>query len=237
MKKEWLFWFCLTVLGLAFLSLGSGSILKVEELVILGDRNIDCVEIQNKLAVFKGESLLNLNTNLVAENLMTDKRIAKVTIERGWPNQLKVRIEEKKPVFLLKSDKTWGLTEQGEILPVEKSHSLGAPVIQGVQRRNFKPYTKPVVPELRELFALYRSLKERSEQVLSLITEINVSRRGDLILTLVPGECQVYLGRGDYQRKIARLIEILNNEKDLISKIDLRFENLGLVRPQPASKG
>ena len=230
-----MFLIVLVVLSIAIFSLGSSSVLQVKQIVVKGNQRITAEEIQHQMQFFVGQNMLVLDEKDVRSNLRGDKRVGKVQIERVWPNTLLVEIEEKEPVLLLNTGKSWGLAETGEILPAD-TFSLSLPTITGIRRRNLKVYTRPVVPELEEVLKLYRAIQTKNEQLLGLISEINVSGKHCIVLTLFPQNTRVILSPENYEQNVARLIEILGAEVDLAATIDLRFENTGLVKQHQSGK-
>jgi cell division protein FtsQ len=236
MRKNWIFLAVLVMLILIIFSLGSSSILEVRQILVKGNQKITAEEIQTQLSSFVGQNLLVVDEKSVSSKLRSDKRIARLEIKRKWPGTLLVQITEKKPVLLLDNGQVWGLSREGEILPVDSLESQFLTVIQGIRFRNFKPYTRPLVPELKQILELYEAIQSRNEQLLGLIAEIKVGDQEEVVLRLLPQNTTVILGRQNYQQKIARLIEMLVTVENLTAIIDLRFEGLGLVRPKPSQE-
>ena len=235
MKKSWIFLIVLVALSIAIFSLGSSSVLQVKQIVVKGNQRITAEEIQHRMQFFVGQNMLVLDEKDVRSKLWGDKRLGKVQTERAWPSTLLVEIEEKEPVLLLEAEKSWGLTETGEILPAD-TFSPDLPTVTGIRRRNLKAYTRPVVPELEEVLKLYRAIQAKNEQLLGLISEIKISERNRIVLTLFPQNTRVILSPENYEQNVARLIEILGAEEDLAATIDLRFENIGLVKQHQTGK-
>ena len=236
MKKNWIFLAALVTLILIIFSLGSSSILEVRQILVKGNQKITAEEIHTRLSSFIGQNLLVVDERSVSSKLRTDKRITQFEIKRKWPSTLLVQITEKKPVLLLDIGQVWGLSQEGEILPVDSLESQFLPVIQGIRYRNLKPYTRPLVPELKQVLELYEAIQSKNEQILGLISEIKFTGKNEAVLTLLPQHTTVLLGRQNYQQKIARLIEVLGTEENLAATIDLRFEGLGLVRPKQSQE-
>ena len=226
----------LTALILIIFSLGSSSILEVRQILVKGNQKITAQEIQTRLSSFVGQNLLVVDEKSVSSKLRSDKRVAQFEVKRKWPGTLLVQITEKRPVLLLDNGQLWGLSQEGEILPVDSLESQSLPVIQGIRFRNFKPYTRPLVPELKQILELYEAIQSKNEQILGLISEIKFTDKNEAVLTLLPQNTTVLIGCQNYEQKIARLIEMLGTEENLAATIDLRFEGLGLVRPKPSQK-
>ncbi len=236
MKRNWIFLAALITLILIIFSLGSSSILEVRQILVKGNQKISAEEIQTKLCSLVGQNLLVVDEKSVSSKLRSDMRVAQIEIKRKWPGTLLVQITEKKPVLLLDIGQVWGLSQEGEILPVDSLESQFLPVIKGIRYRNLKSYTRPLVPELKQILELYEAIQSRNEQLLGLIAEIKVGDQEEVVLRLLPQNTTVILGRQNYQQKIARLIEVLGTEENLAAVIDLRFEGLGLVRPKQSQE-
>jgi cell division septal protein FtsQ len=198
---------------------------------VKGNQQIAAEEIQQKLQSFIGQNLLALDLSEAGSKLTGDKRIAKLEISRAWPHSIIVQVTEKEPVVVLQTGKEWGLTEDGEILPFDSSWAI-LPMVKGIKSTSFKSYSRPYSPELWQVLDVYRAIEEKNVEFLQLISEVLVNGKGEITLKLLTQNTTIILGKQDLEQKIARLMEMLVTEENLAATIDLRFENMGLVRVQ-----
>lgn len=230
MKKELVFTLCLLACCTALFALAATPLFTVQKIAVQGNQAVTSEEIQKELAGFQGENLLLLDPDLLSRKLAGDKRILQTRIKLTWPNRMVVEVTEKKPIFLLKLGKILGLAQNGEILPLDTADQYQLPWVVGLKGQGFRPYSCPHLPELQQLLEFYRAVQSINKELWSLISEIDLTTRDDLTLQVVPGDIKVRLGRGNYAQKVSRLVEILGLEEEPVAGIDLRFENMGLVR-------
>jgi len=228
--KNWLFFLSVAVLALLFITLGALAAFRIQSMAVQGNQKVTPQEIYERLSNFMGENLLVVDLSEVAKDLLQDRRIAGVEVRRIWPNQLLVIVKEKEPVFLVKTSRLWGLTAEGEIVPADTLDNAQLPQVRGIKSSNWRAYTLPASPELQQILVFYRAVKSESEQMLSLISEIELSRKRDLTLTMAFGNTKVYLGHQDFEKRLNRLTEILSLGVNGNLTIDLRFENQAIVK-------
>ena len=234
--KDWFFFVSVVVLALLFITLGALAAFRIQSLAVQGNQKVTAEEIYERLSGFTDENLLVVDLSEVAKKLLQDRRIAGVEVRRIWPNQLLVIVKEKEPVFLVKTSQLWGLTAEGEIVPADTFDNAQLPQVKGVKSSNWKAYSLPASPELQQLLVFYRAVKSESDQMLSLISEIELSRKRDLTLILAFGHTKVYLGHQDFEKKLSRLTEILGLGVNGNLTIDLRFENQAIVKETKADE-
>jgi cell division septal protein FtsQ len=228
MKKNWLFSSILTAILLLLFVLGDSSIFKIDKIAVLGNQEISAEEIQDRLASILNQDLLLLDVAEVKLELLKERRIDQVQVDRTWPNQLTIRIKEKEPVLLIDSRPVYGLTRQGEILPVD-SLPKGLTLIKGIPFRALRPYTVPVLPELEQVLRLYQAFRSQGYSLSELADTVQMTKDSEFVLGLSATQTTVFLSQADYLETVSRLVEILRAEPGQPASIDLRYENLAVV--------
>ena len=168
-------------------------------------------------------SRVDIHSNLLAINISEVKAlleshpwIAGADVIRDWPNRLVITVMEKKPVALLSRDSgLFYLDNKGMIIAAAgPSQELDFPVITGLEDFPFKPADDKQVPEsLKQIMDLLK-LAGRNNTILpeQNISQVHVSKNGELVLYLLERAFPIYLGReGEMSTKYYRLVKVLRD--------------------------
>lgn len=185
------------------------------------------------LVQFKKKKIWEIDLGSMKAAIMRDQWVGEVRIFRALPNEIRVRVRAKNPVFVL-------LTGRGEMLPVAEDGSLiaEASVRLGADRL-------PNVPILRGDAFLSDAGKRTHaiEFVLALpdqgplsrknISEIIWTAEDGYTVTLINPKIEVKLGEDRASLKVVRVTQVLNylSANHLKSRvIDASFSKKVLVR-------
>lgn len=139
------------VLGVVFLVLSNTSTFRITSIDAVASDHVSADDIQKLANVEEGTTLLNVDTNAITRNLMKNPWVASVSIEREFPDKLKISVTERKVeavVVMSSRSVAWYLGE-GEVwlepanldvsdgestddVGLEKATSVGAILITGV---------------------------------------------------------------------------------------------------------
>lgn len=139
------------VLGVAFLVLSNTSTFKIDSIDAVATDHVSADDIQKLASVEEGTTLLNVDTGAITQRLMKNPWIASVSIDREFPDKLKISVTERKVeavVVMSSRSVAWYLGE-GEVwlepvnldvsegqsaddVALEKATSVGAILITGV---------------------------------------------------------------------------------------------------------
>lgn len=176
-----------------------------------------------------GRSLYFVNLKQRHRALLENRWIAKATVTRVWPNQLRVRVEERVPAafLILPSNGHEQLPvyidADGEILPQEAAVKLALPAVRGITPD--EPQEQRAL-KVRRSLKLYADAKEWQKQ----ISEIDASEADNLKVVYAAGEHVHILKVGNrqfrrrmqkYQQSVAGILR-----RDPETRIfDLRYDN------------
>lgn len=139
------------VLGVALLVLSNTSTFKIDSIDAVATDHVSADDIQKLASVEEGTTLLNVDTGAITQRLMKNPWIASVSIDREFPDKLKISVTERKVeavVVMSSRSVAWYLGE-GEVwlepvnldvsegqsaddVALEKATSIGAILITGV---------------------------------------------------------------------------------------------------------
>lgn len=232
--------FCLSVLlgaGLFTLYLGlkrgmASPVFSVKEIQWSGLRRLEGSGIRDRLDSLTGENLFRLNLAEARKTVLANPWVKSVALKKVFPDRLSVMIVERRPALVeyvdVKFQKTGVSPGKTALLDAE-----GVVLEEG----GIYPDTLPRVIRFdRKRFpnaaVLARSLENRPDVLLDL------SNPDDLLIHFMGGtngerEGLLHLGKGEYQAKWGRYLEI---ESDLQDRgrsrweIDLRFSDKAIVK-------
>jgi len=173
--------------------------------------------------------------------ILEDRRIEDVSIHRRLPGGIRIIIEEKRPRYLLLSERLYGVTADGELLPLARNCTLpDVPLITGIEGIDRSwCYRKITSSPFRLACSIISELRRAS--LIKDVSEVNVSDTTRPFFFLISMRCPVYLDPADIEdgvERISAVMEEIRRETD-IKCIDARFDNQLIVRykDKPGKEG
>ncbi len=119
----------------------SKLIFKVQEILVENNKYIETNEIKKELSFLLNSNLFLLKNKDISENLKDDTFIESFEIKRIYPNKLKIKIYEKKPIAILQNKKKkYYFTNKNELVTYRNLVEFqNLPVVFG-DRDNFKNF-------------------------------------------------------------------------------------------------
>ena len=187
----------------------------VKNIQIEGNYNLVKDDIVKKLDNIKGDSLFYINASRLEGIIEDDIRVESAKISRKFPDTIKIKIEERKPIAIVYSNGTYFYVDEGlNLFALYKEiKDTGVPIIN-----------IPKEDEIEEFKSMLKTL--RDTQFYNTISEIY---KGDkmYILTLLDGT-NVYIDKNVSLKKynIAYKIYVDESVNKDIEYIDLRFKDI-----------
>ena len=215
-------------------SLLRSPLLQVTRIQVNGCQHLDPQAVIQQAGIPSGTNILSLDLDGVKKRLTQHSWIAAAAISREIPDRIRIEIEERKPVALVKGHQFYLADQQGACFArAVPSEHTGLPIITG-----FDPGTLDSGCNLpREFTVLLENLFLETQLKLPwrLISEIRWNRNTGLSFFTARGGIQVDLGSEDYGIRIAKLEKVLRylEKKGLHSQlrgIDLSHGNRVFVR-------
>ena len=139
------------VLGVAFLVLSNTSTFQITSIDAVASDHVSADDIQKLAKVEEGTTLLNVDTNAITQNLMKTPWVESVSVEREFPDKLKISVTERtvEAVVVMSSRSVAWYLGEGEVwlepvnldvsdgqsaddVALEKATSVDAILITGV---------------------------------------------------------------------------------------------------------
>jgi cell division septal protein FtsQ len=180
-------------------------------------------EIVSLAAVDVGDRLLAVDTDAVAARVATHPWIAEVRVRRQLPSSLVIDVVERRAVASALLGTLYLVDDSGR--PFKRAtldEADGLPVLTGVARDQYtlaRGASEAAFREALALLAAYRAGDALAAVPAAGVTpaaaprpplsEIHIDPRAGFSLVLFDGGGEIFLGRGDFSAKLARLDEIL----------------------------
>jgi cell division protein FtsQ len=197
----------------------AGPLFSVRRFEISGNERSRTEEILGALEAWRGRNLVMLDLGPLAERLAREPWVERVTISKRFPDGLSIRIAERRPVALLKSEKdgklVW-LDAKGHAIALYDTRSEpGEYVVVSGDARS-----------LPEIVGLIEDLREKRPEYFSSLSEIAVLPDGGFGMMESIFRRPIRVLRRDAVEKIGALLDA----RELIVRrgwearaIDLRF--------------
>jgi len=218
----------------SYRALLSSQLLQVTRIQVNGCQYLDPQAVIQQAKIPSGVNILSLDLDGVRKRLTQHPWIATAAISREIPDRIRIEIEERKPVALVKGHQFYLADQQGDCFAkAVPSEHAGLPIITGLD-----PGTLDSGCNLpREFTVLLENLYRETQLKLPwrLISEIRWNRNAGLSFFTARGGIQVDLGSEDYGIRIAKLEKVLRylEKKGLQAQlrgIDLSHGNRVFVR-------
>jgi cell division protein FtsQ len=176
--------------------------------------NLDQQAVATTLHQYIGQGFFSLDIHELQQTLHTNSWTDSVSVRRIWPDKLRVRIKEKKPIA--RWDDEHLLSDSAKVYLADIGPFSHLPVVHAA---NHQPGW--VLQQFYRLEARFNSVDER-------LVGLHVDSRGALNVELING-LQIKLGRGNIDHKIDRLVSIYQQQilprREQIERLDLRYSN------------
>ncbi len=215
-----LIFLCLQLLYIPFFVYKPISKIEVQGLRELSESNI-----RSNIGVLERTSWLGVSVFQLAQQIVALPWVSNVVVQRCMPLCMRITVQEKKPIALLKTPTHFALlTKNYKIHTVSGNYAWDLPVIQ-LHKKTLSPvaYHFAIKQAASLIFLLHRSFPSMEKNV----SEIIIDDPLNLKLILAYQGLPVYIGSEKYKEKIEKLIQIL----PYIQKQKKRFTYLDLRHP------
>lgn len=186
-------------------------------------------EIQQELSIYTGKSILEVPIEQIQTQLLGKRWIQSLSIYRRWPNEIRIDLQAKELVFLMK-------TKKHEWVPVVDDGSLLSPV-DGARIPDVPLVTQEFFEKDKDLRGkLISVIKEIPKQGIfsrESISNVGIDHKEGFWVSMIATQTKIKLGNENYNLKSERLsqvIEYLNHRELKARVIDANFNKKVLVR-------
>ena len=228
----------LSLLGVYLLA-ASGvklPVFQVAKIEVRGAEHVTPVQVKEILAREFPGNLNDIDILKVRQRLERMSWIKSARISKIYPNTLAVDIQERRPVGVACMESLWLFDNEGVLL---EEYRPGTPMRDQPFLSGLLPLKKGIMPEEnRERMALFVSivneLSAKGGNVVSRISEVDVSDRNDIVIVPMEGTPRVHLGAEKLAERTVRFFQVLpriQQENSAIGEVDLRSEGMVVLKP------
>jgi len=208
--------------GSGFL-LASGALLTAQMLLESGYFGTHNIRVEHQVRVSEGDilaasdieigdSLFDLELNMIGRKIEEHPWIAKAEVERSFPDQVVIRVVEREARAVIDLDYLYYVDKDGVVFKMlESGDQLNYPVITGIDRQYLLDNPDQTQDSLNLALQLMDELEPRSPFNLDDISEIHYDQQEGLILYTRIGGVPIRMGKQGFDAKLNRLETIYND--------------------------
>jgi cell division septal protein FtsQ len=210
--------------------LRNGACFRVRRVVVEGNDLVPAADILGRAGVAKGRTIWCVDLRAAERRVAGNPFVERVAVYRGFPDVVRIRVSERKPMVLLKTDgRFFTLDRNRTLMPAPPGRCYTLPILS-VDEMAAAAVGEPVEDSrVAEGMAFLEWMLRDRPGLYARISEIQPDPRDGVVLTTSKGGVPVRIGRKGYDWKVRYLEAILNEMESHpslthASYIDLRFE-------------
>jgi cell division septal protein FtsQ len=240
----------LAVLGLGtsiFVFAYSSEMFTLRQVTCHGCGHVDPARLENIIRDTFPSHILHINLVKLRTRLEQETWIRRAEIRRRLPGDLILYVVERSPSVILEVDGDLMLADQEGILLDRydpKYGKLDVPVFKGVlgdSADGYRLYQQENSDRVTLGLKLLSELDRGSPDFARSVSEVDISEKSNLRITLVDDAAEVNIGDRDFLKRFRILMANLPQYRELktryeeIASVDLRFDGQIIYRPRQAS--
>lgn len=222
----------------------ASDLFRIDQISVQGGDHLSDKQVVALSDVRSGLNTFNLDLELIGNKIAENPWVRNAWVQRIFPRQIDIRIEERTPVAIINLGYLYYLDSQGEVFKVlDSADSLDFPVVTGFDYQKIKQCDRRCVSDLKKVVELLGALEHRQTFGLQQISEVHRESGGGFALFTLDGGVRVRLGRDAFAKKLDRLERIyaeLQPRLPILDYIDLNVDEKVIVRierPTQAARG
>lgn len=217
----------------------SGSVLTAQVLLESGYFSVNTVRVEQQSRVSEGDILaasdisigdgiFDLDLHLIGRKIEENPWIAKAEVERAFPDEIIIRVEEREPEAIADMGYLYYVDASGNVFKLlDGTDRLDFPVISGISREDMLNHPDEVQKNLRKALALLGLLGGRQTFTLNEVSEVHVDPDEGLTLFTLVGGVPIKMGMDDYEHKLRRLEQVYEDLEPRLSA--LKYIDLNVI--------
>lgn len=203
----------------------------VEQVVFEGQRRATVGELRHLAVIANGTRVWELEDQRAARGVERHPWVARAQVKREWPATVRIQVEERVPVALLRADRLFYVDIHGERIVEARPDDLDYPVLSGLSQDLYELHPDLPGRVVRSALELVDELKG-ADIPAELVSEVVFSRTAGFTVHLLGGP-QLLFDLEDFPRQVSRLAELRARGVRLDEPIyvDLAPQTMAIVRP------
>lgn len=218
----------LALLIVAILCAMFSPLFNIKKIEVQGNEIISKNEIISLSQIQLEENTFKLNKSQIKKQIKENAYIQSVIIVRNLPSEIVIKVEERKPAYLLEYAGSYiVIDKQGYMLEI-KNEKMNLPVIQGAvtSTEKFKVGNRLCTEDLEKLAEILRIVEiAQVNDIYTIITGIDIENAENIKLIFESEDKVAYLGdSSNMNTKILMIKSIIEKEKGNPGEIFLNFD-------------
>ncbi len=218
----------LALLIVAILCAMFSPLFNIKKIEVQGNEIISKNEIISLSQIQLEENTFKLNKSQIKKQIKENAYIQSVIIVRNLPSEIVIKVEERKPAYLLEYAGSYVVIDkQGYMLEI-KNEKMNLPVIQGAvtSTEEFKVGNRLCTEDLEKLAEILRIVEiAQVNDIYTIITGIDIENAENIKLIFESENKVAYLGdSSNMNTKILMIKSIIEKEKGNPGEIFLNFD-------------
>ncbi len=169
----------------------------------------------------QGSNIFDLDLDMIGGKIEENPWIASAQVERGFPNEVTIRIQERQPQAIVRLGYLYYVDINGEIFKMlDAGDRLDYPLISGIDRQLLLEKPEQARELLLGALGLLHELSERRVFSLDQVSELRVTAPEGITLYTYRGGVPVRFGHNGYSTKLDRLERIYRELRPRLASIN-----------------
>ena len=212
----------------------ASDLFKIEQICVQGGRHLSAEQVVALSDIKPGLNTFSLDLDLIGRKVAENPWVREAQVQRIFPKQIDIRIEERTPVAIINLGYLYYLDNRGEVFKVlEADDSLDFPVVTGFDYQKIEQHDAQSSEDLKQVVALLGDLRSREQFSLKQVSEVHREKSGGFALFTLDGGVKIRLGHEAFAKKLDRLERIyaeLQPRLLILDYIDLNVDEKVIVR-------
>jgi cell division protein FtsQ len=207
----------------------STSLFWIKTVEIKGNKSISEKDILSKLNIGKQTNLFVFETDSLKKVVEAHPQILSAEIDKGFPNKITVKIEERKPIAIINGKNSLYCIDRNRVVWEKNPDvTLDLPFISGIAEDSLsvgKPLNTSNITDFIDVINLTEDDK--------IISEVLANPKNEIIVYTLDEGYRANLGKNNFEKKLIYLNKILSelkNRNEDVDYIDLRFHKQAIVK-------
>ncbi len=168
-----------------------------------------------------GTRIFDLDLNLIGSKISENPWVAAARVQRVFPNEVRIRIEERTPQAIVRLGYLYYVDNNGEIFKMlDARDRLDYPLISGIDRQLMLDHPEQGRELLLGALGLLQKLAERRIFGLDQVSELGVDAHQGITLYTYRGGVPIRFGQNGYRTKLDRLERVYQELQPRLAAID-----------------
>ncbi|MDT8316766.1 MAG: FtsQ-type POTRA domain-containing protein [bacterium] len=188
---------------------------KLTHVSLEGNKKVSRNEILKKAGIDDNSNIFSLDIKEAGKSIGDMPWVKTVSMGREFPNKLKIRIEEREPLALIKLEELYYVDEESNIFAkADRETGFDYPVVAGLNKKALLKGSKDTFSKLDKGLAFLKSIRDREGTFSwASVSELVVDKKGGITVYTIGSGIPVYLGNVGFEKKLVRAEKTLTDLK------------------------